>query len=392
MMNRSYIASIFLVSACFSGCGEGPADRVEITETTTRSEHRFPARVGATSRERFPAPEGASSPHVDAPTSAQTASAKPFHYDVPPEWQELAPTQFRLVNLALGPNMEAECTLSTMAGGLFANVNRWRGQMGLGPYSMENFSLLPKLPVLGGEAVFVQFDGTYSGMGQGAAKEGYRMTGLLLERPGATDVYIKLVGPVAVLAGEQENFGTFVRSLHANSGDHSHSASASSDAPTKLPPNHPPVAPATAPAQNASGMAWAVPDGWTQSPSASSMRLVTLVPKGSTSTECYVTVLRVQDALMNYNRWLGQMGQPPIDAAAMAALETVDVLGEPVPLLAVKGTFTGMGEAEDPGQMLLGVARTLGSQSVFVKMIGPAAEVEAHKAGFIAFCESLTVN
>jgi len=122
------------------------------------------------------------------------------------------------------------------------------------------------------------------------------------------------------------------------------------------------------------------------------MRLVTLTPEGNTSTECYVTILRVSDTLMNFNRWRGQMGQPPIDAAGMAALETVEVMGESVPLLAVKGTFTGMGEADNAGQMLLGVARTLGSQSVFVKMIGPAAEVEAHKAGFVAFCESLTVN
>jgi hypothetical protein len=277
-------------------------------------------------------------------------------------------------------------------GGVFSNVNRWRSQMGLEPLAANVFSMLPKLPVLDGDAVFVEFDGTYTGMGQDEPKENYRLMGYLLERGGSNDVYIKLVGPAAVLKGERENFTAFVKSLHDSAG-HSHGATASNDVAAALPPDHPPTTtPVASSSQNASGMAWTVPVGWAQSPSASSMRLVTLVPDGSTSTECYVTVLRASDTLMNFNRWRGQMGQPPIDGAAMAALETVEVLGGSVPLLAVKGTYTGMGAVENADYMMLGVARTLGSQSVFVKMIGPAAEVEAQQEAFTIFCKSLTVN
>lgn len=392
MKNHSNFFSVLIISACISGCAERRADRVEITETMTRSEHRFPPRVGATSRERFQLSTGASSAHAQASAETQTASAKPFHFNTPPGWQEVAPTQFRLINLRLGPNSETECTVSITGGGVFSNVNRWRSQMGLEPLAANVFSMLPKLPVLDGEAVFVEFDGTYSGMGQAEPKENYRLMGYLLERGGSNDVYIKLVGPEAVLKGERENFTAFVKSLHDSAG-HEHAAPASNSAAAALPPNHPPTTtPAPSSSQNASGMAWTVPDGWAQSPSASSMRLVTLVPDGSTSTECYVTVLRASDTLMNFNRWRGQMGQPPIDASAMAALETVEVLGEAVPLLAVKGTYTGMGTVENADYMMLGVARMLGSQSVFVKMIGPAAEVEAQQEAFKAFCKSLTVT
>ena len=74
-----------------------------------------------------------------------------------------------------GPEGKAECTLSLLsgiAGGLDANVNRWRKQMSLPPASARDSPALPKLTWLGVDARDVTLDGDYRGMGQAGAGAG----------------------------------------------------------------------------------------------------------------------------------------------------------------------------------------------------------------------------
>lgn len=121
------------------------------------------------------------------------------------------------------------------------------------------------------------------------------------------------------------------------------------------------------------------------------MRLVTYTVG---ETECYVTVLSGDGGgiPMNLNRWLGQLGLPALSEETLENLPPLDVLGAPAPLLEAVGPYTGMGSEPRPGTALLGVASIASGQGVFIKMIGPEAEVATEKENFIAFCESLHMH
>jgi phosphomannomutase len=94
----------------------------------------------------------------------------------------------RLVDLRFGPNKEGECYISLMpgsAGGLEANVNRWRTQMAQPAYTAEEFAKLPKKPFFNREATFVAFDGDFDRCflfdGDGQFVPGEYVVGLLAE-------------------------------------------------------------------------------------------------------------------------------------------------------------------------------------------------------------------
>lgn len=135
---------------------------------------------------------------------------------------------------------------------------------------------------------------------------------------------------------------------------------------------------------------WHVPDTW-KAAHERPMRLVTFTMGASNRTECYVTVLsgHAGGTAANVNRWRDQMGQSPLDAAAVAALPKLTVLGREATFIEVEGAFEGMGNESRSNYLLLGVICELDDQMVFVKLTGPAAEARAEKARFILFCESL---
>jgi hypothetical protein len=94
---------------------------------------------------------------------------------------------------------------------------------------------------------------------------------------------------------------------------------------------------------------------------------------------------------MNINRWRGQMGleNEPLNAEAIAKLPKIDVAGREGPLVEIPGNYTSMSGKAEPEYLLLGTICDLGSETLFVKMVGPQATVQAQRESFIAFCKSL---
>ena len=82
---------------------------------------------------------------------------------------------------------------------------------------------------------------------------------------------------------------------------------------------------------------------------------------------------------MNMNRWLGQMGGPPIEESALDLQPKIEVLGEQVPMLIAKGTYTGMGGQSLAGHVLLGASAELENQSIFIKLIAPEQLVNENR-------------
>lgn len=306
-------------------------------------------------------------------SSKRNSSESLFAWDTPDGWVEKPLTQFRLASFTT-PG-EGDCSLSRSGGSLGANVNRWRNQFGLGPLRPVEIDTLPKKPVFGrAEAVLVECEGTYQPM-RGAPVPDSKMLGLIVVVSDDLSMFAKLVGPIATVDAEREKFFAFAKSLRMGEGQHGGGDGHAGGG-----------APATDPGR----LQWTIPSAWEQRPSSSSMRLVTAGPQGQAGVECWVIVLpgHAGGLLGNVNRWLGEVGNPRLKQAELEGLPTINVLGRASPLIEAYGDYQGQ-SGKQSGAGLLGSICSLGSHSLFIKLVGPADKVRVQRANFTAFCESM---
>ena len=134
-------------------------------------------------------------------------------WEVPAGWQESLPGPPLLARFEIrGDGGQAQVTVSALpqdAGGLLANVNRWRvQQLGLSAASEANLSqLITALDVMGGKAMLLDM----SGQNQ-MTKEKVRLISVIVPREGQTWFY-KLMGDPAVAGREKTAFIKFVQSV-----------------------------------------------------------------------------------------------------------------------------------------------------------------------------------
>ena len=202
------------------GCDSG-SKPIPITEKRVLSEDEQQIALGATSKERFsmvrqmmgmPDEEDHSGHnHAEGEHDSQgRAENAPLAYDLPDGWKKEAPSQFRTLNFSFGEG--GECYVSRVGGGLDANLNRWRGQMGLEAQSAKDIMALPKRLLFGMEATYIELDGDFQGVGAAEAKPGYRMVGLVLSMP-EVSFFVKMTGPKELLIKNEGNFTKFCESL-----------------------------------------------------------------------------------------------------------------------------------------------------------------------------------
>ncbi len=154
-------------------------------------------------------------PPAEPPTGA--SSGRPA-WEIPSDWQETSASQMLLAKFAVtNQDGEAEVTVSSFpgeVGGLLANVNRWRGQVGLTPLAQDDLDKsVSRLDVLGGTATLVDVNGRSATRG---GKE-TRLVGVVWPRGGQTWFY-KLMGDPAVAGREKDTFVKFVQSVRFPNG------------------------------------------------------------------------------------------------------------------------------------------------------------------------------
>src|SRR6185436_7389792 len=148
---------------------------------------------------------------------AGEAAAKP-NWDVPADWKEQPPSQMLLAKFLLGGDAgaKAEVTVSVFpgdTGGLLANVNRWRGQVGLTPVEQPELKTLASVDVIGGKATLVDVTGVCPRNGQKA-----RLIGAIVPREGNTWFY-KMMGDEAVAEQQKAAFVKFIQTVrYPNAG------------------------------------------------------------------------------------------------------------------------------------------------------------------------------
>ena len=313
------------------------------------------------------------------PAATPQENGAPLEWDDPEGWTPVAGTQFRTANYEVGE--ETECYLVLLpgdAGGMLANINRWRGQMGLAPTTLEEIEAGPKVKLLGQPSALVALEGDFTGMG-GGTHTGWKMLGGLLGTPAGT-LFVKMVGPAAEVDSERGRFLSFCASLRipGQNGE-------SSTAPVS-------GAGATVGEGSASNLSWDKPEGWIEE-SARSMRLVSFEVGAAGEAECYVSVLGggAGGVEANVNRWRQQVGLAALTPKEVDELPQLDVLGGQATLFEASGSFTGMnGQTAKGEQSILGIIRTFASDVLFVKMVGPSELVTSERDNFIAFCASLS--
>ena len=172
----------------------------------------FPA---ATAQAQLPPshpPIDAGSMAGQAGLAASSAQFKP-NWEAPSGWKEVPGGQFLVAKFVLpgGGDMPTAVNVSKSpgdGGGLLANFNRWRGQLGLTPVAEADLAKeLQSLDLPGGKATLADITGQDARTGQKA-----RLLAAVVPRSGETWFY-KLMGNAQVVQQEKDAFLKFVQGV-----------------------------------------------------------------------------------------------------------------------------------------------------------------------------------
>ncbi len=134
-----------------------------------------------------------------------------------------------------------------------------------------------------------------------------------------------------------------------------------------------------------------IPVGWLALP-ASQFRILNYRFGESGMGEVWVSI-SAGSVLENVNRWLGQFGAKPIDAAALEKLRSVPIAGATGVWVVAAGEYaSGMGAPPKAGFALAGVIASTDRGILTVKMVGPKAEVEAAGPLLETFAKTLQLT
>jgi len=374
------VGLIVLAAACSDQDASGP--RTIRAERTWTPVGKF-APPGLSTAERFG--------YTRNLPQATEEDAGGLTWNLPDGWTELPTSSMRQANFLVLGDERAECYLTVLSGeggGLLANVNRWRKQMGLEPTDEQTLASAPRATLLGEPALLVDLEGTWSGMSGDAASDGYRLVGLLAVGGGQAR-FLKMIGPAERIADQKLAFLALAASFREGAAAHDH-GTGEADPHAGVDMSGAGISGFGAPSGSAEGLSWTTPAGWHET-DPRPMRAVTFEIGADPKAECYVVQLggTAGGAFANINRWRGQMGQSALSDAEFQSLERISMLGTQAVVVEVLGTYTGMGDDLVEQASLLGAVCQLPQAAIFVKLIGPRELVDSSRQDFITFCQSL---
>lgn len=140
----------------------------------------------------------------DGATRVERAGGLVAH--VPLKWLRVPEKPPRALDLQVEDGVECSVTvLGGEGGGARANIDRWRGQIGLAPMSDDEFGRLERVRMLGADALHVRLtsDATHGARG---------ILGTLCVAPDRS-VFVKLTGPADRIAANSTLFQELCRTL-----------------------------------------------------------------------------------------------------------------------------------------------------------------------------------
>ncbi len=321
-----------------------------------------------------------------APGFAASGSAQPqLTWKTPEGWTEVPPAEMRVASFKIQGQNGKQADVSViplpgLPGSDEANVNRWRGQVGLSPVSPDELKKSAESVEAGGQPAQL-YDIAGQNQGSGDAP---RILGVIQHRTDAV-WFFKMTGDADLAEQQKPAFVAFLKSVKFTTVQ----------AQTELPPSHPPIgdtgmgAPtASAPVSSEGKPDWQVPAGW-QEVSGGQFLVAKFTITGKSSATA-VNVSRSPGEggglVGNINRWRGQLGLTSLSDGDVNKLVTaIDVPGGRASLVDLSGTDARTGQPT----RLVGVMVPQSGQTWFYKLMGDAKVVESQKDAFTKFVQSV---
>ena len=325
------------------------------------------------------------------PAALNGPASTEVHWTPAAGWEEQPASGFRkgsfLVRGADGKTADVSIiSFPEAAGGVLANINRWRGQLKLAPIADER-DAGTTLPANGHDILSVDLVSEQAITPDGAKS---RILGGILPLNGET-WFFKMMGPDALVESQRDAFKQFLQSVHvaapdeaAHASNNTNAGGSSTNAPT------PPLLATTA----AAPVQYTLPPGWQEKP-VSTMRVASFNASAPNGKEADVSVVSLAGMaggdLANVNRWRDQVKLPPIDENALQqSVEHVQANGHD--FLVVDIVSAGpLGEKKEK-QRILAAILDAPDRSWFIKMMGEDEAVASQKAAFLDFLRSLQVH
>jgi hypothetical protein len=155
-------------------------------------------------------PDIGSAGNIDAVAAVPVSHDGQPNWQVPSDWQEVSGGQFLIAKFLLKSAGDASAAVNVSrspgnGGGLAANVNRWRGQLGLPPTGENSTS---PVEIAGATASLVDLSGTNAQTGQPT-----RLIGIIVTQADHTWFY-KLMGDTGVVGNQKDTFVKFVQGVN----------------------------------------------------------------------------------------------------------------------------------------------------------------------------------
>ena len=375
------LAALMLLATV--GCGRDTVRVYNVDTNEAVAATPPPASAPATMGSGMPATMPTGLPMPD------TSSLPALKYTVPPGWQEKPPTEIRLASFSIAENgKQADVSvvpLGGMGGGDLANVNRWRGQVGLQQITDEALAKLAEPVQVAGLAANL-YDVAGNDTGEADVQ---RILGAILHRDDSV-WFFKITGEAALVEKQKPALIQFLKTLQFSG-----QAAAPAMDLSQLPPSHPPIG-GMSPASQGGLVAleevgphptWTVPDGWQTGPLTQFLVAKYLIAgSGDAKAEVNVSSLALDGGGLqsNVNRWRQQLGVVQASEDDLAKLPFIEVPGGKATLVDIAGTNPRTGK---PGR-LVGLILPLGGQTWFYKLMGDADTVAAQKDALIKFVQS----
>ena len=316
-------------------------------------------------------------------------AAAAVHWTAPDGWEEQPASGFRKGSfLVRGPDGKTAdvsvISFPEAAGGLLANVNRWRDQLKLAP--IDDVAQAGSPISAGGHEMFLVDLVSEQPLEKDGSKS--RILGGIFPA-GSETWFFKMIGPDALVEAQQETFKKFLQSVHLAEGTMGAPPppmSANSGGNDTNAPTPPPI-------ETAQGapLEYTLPPGWEAKP-LTPMRLASFKATAPNGKETDVSVVSLPGMaggdLANVNRWRGQMQLQPIDEDTLAkSAEHVNANGHDFLLVDLASEQPINGEK----QRILAAILDENEHSWFIKMTGEDAAVESQKSAFADFLHSLKI-
>ena len=205
MSSRTSILAIGAAALLLTGCGDDP---VAVYRVPKEKDAEIPMAAAA----------DAGAPSAPAPgtgmadTAVPTASGEALAWQAPAAWTPKAPSAMRKGSYSVpGGGGEADLSITAFpgdVGGELANVNRWRGQIGLTPLGPEELDASVSRFDQGGLKV------TLVELASKGDPNNKAILGAIVPFQGST-WFFKLAGPGNSVRAAKAAFMDFLRTVHA---------------------------------------------------------------------------------------------------------------------------------------------------------------------------------